>query len=157
MVSTVCYILQLVNDIYKSCNFATSNLISEVRIFFINIHVCIMWCFALVSLLAITVNRTVLVMWDVRFLGECHYFVFFTNITISFTLHHDKFDQYLGNLCPCYSFWAIDLGFLKLLNFGSAIPHLLVCFCPWTFFNNSGLNMLPLFIHMYLHIFNILQ
>ena len=29
--------------------------------------------------------------------------------------------------------WTIDLGFLKLGNFGSATAHLLGYFCPWTF------------------------
>ena len=45
-----------------------------------------------------------------------------------------------------------NLGFLYISNSGSANAQLPVCFCPWTFSLNIGLNMFPLDSFMsYLH------
>ena len=41
------------------------------------------------------------------------------------------------------SIWTINLGFLKLANFGSAIAHLRGCFCFWNVIYNIWLNVLP--------------
>ena len=71
-------------------------------------------------------------------------------------------DQHFRSCIPSHSiglyFWGVDNslipGCLWLLAFilnntlilgiwCSTIPHLPVCFCPWTFFQNIGFNMVP--------------
>ena len=47
------------------------------------------------------------------------------------------------------------LDFLIVCNFGSAIPHLPGCFCPWTFFWNMGLKTLPSDLFMSRFVFSI--
>ena len=65
-------------------------------------------------------------------------------ITICVLFHHANYD-YCWDVS--YSFCTTDSGFLKLGNFGSAIAHLLRCFCPghlleyWIEYFTTGLLM----------------
>ena len=54
--------------------------------------------------------------------------------------HYDDVCDYYWDFF-WYSFWPTYLGFLKLVNVGSATTYLPGCVCTWTFSLNIGLNM----------------
>ena len=62
--------------------------------------------------------------WVIRYSSvKCHYFLFFTNMTISVLFQHHGFyydwDVYIAG----HSFWTTDLGVLKLIISVSAMSH----------------------------------
>ena len=91
----------------------------------------------LVKLRSITFYRTVF-LGSARFLGlnATFCFLWFTN----FVLLSDDY-----NLIPgCLWLLAFILNNTLILGIWcSTISHLPGCFCPWTFFQNIGFNMVP--------------
>ena len=90
----------------------------------------------LVKLHAITFYRTVF-LGSARFLGWMPLFVFFGLQIVSFSLINSLI---LG--CS----WLLVFVLNNTLILGiwcSAISHLPGCFCPWTFFQSIGFNMVP--------------
>ena len=91
---------------------------------------------ALVELHPITFYRTVFLV-SKRFLGWMPLFVFFGLPIVSFTMINSLI---LGCL------WPLVFVLNNILILGiwrSPISHLRGCFCPWTFFQNIGFNMVP--------------
>ena len=116
----------------------------------VNIYICILYEFCyrtyiyiqqechsvLVKLHAITFYRTVF-LGSARFLGWMPLFVFFGLQIVSFSLINSLI---LG--CS----WLLVFVLNNTLILGiwcSAISHLPGCFCPWTFFQSIGFNMVP--------------
>ena len=69
---------------------------------------------------------------------ECHFcFLWFTNCVL-------LSDDTCNSLIP--GLWLLVFVLNNTLILGSwcsTIPHLPGCFCPWTFFQNMGFNMVP--------------
>ena len=90
----------------------------------------------LVKLHPITFYRTVY-LGSARFLGWMLFFVFFGLPIVSCSLINSL-------ILGC--FWLLVFVLNNTLKLGiwcSTIPHIQGCFCPWTFFQNIGFNMVP--------------
>ena len=90
----------------------------------------------LVKLHPITFYRIVF-LGSARFLGWLPFFVFFGLPNVSCSMVNNLI---LGCLWP---FLFVLNNILILCIWRSAISHLPGCFCPWTFFQNIGFNMVP--------------
>ena len=114
----------------------------------VNICICIFYMSSVIGRIY-TYNRSVIQYWwsctpshsvflgNARFLGSTFGFLWFTNCVL---LSGDN------NLIPgCL--WILVFVLNNTLILGiwcSTIPHLQGCFCPWTFFQNIGFNMVTL-------------
>ena len=90
----------------------------------------------LVKLHPITFYRTVFP-GSVWFLGWMPFFVFLSLPIVSCSLINSL-------ILGCLWLLVFVLGNTLILSIWcSTIPHLPGCFCPWTFFQNIGFNMMP--------------
>ena len=64
-------------------------------------------------------------------------------IAISLLFHNDNYDYYSEMFIQGFSFWTKDLCFMKRSDFGLQLLTCRDVSAPWTFFWNTGLNMLP--------------